>query len=59
MAAEPAQIRWLAELIDLDLPDEDLEYLSQALLDHAALVQPLAESVEGFSTGYSDDSPQW
>jgi hypothetical protein len=59
LVIEPAQIRMLAGLVDLDLPDEDLEYLGRALPEHAQLVQPLARRIQDLGTGFIDDIAQW
>ena len=59
MTAQSAHIRWLADLIGLDPPEDDLEYLAEALQGHAQLMQPLASYGCGYDAGYPDDDTHW
>lgn len=52
-------VRWLADLIGLDPPDGDLEYLAEALEGHAQLMLPLLRREQGDTAEYPDDDDQW
>lgn len=54
-----ARIRWLAGLVGLDPPPEDLDYLASGLEDHARMMQPLARYGNGHDAEYPDDDPHW
>jgi hypothetical protein len=54
-----SHVRWLASLIGLNPPDEDLEHLATALEEHAHLMLPLLRREQGETSEYPDNDDQW
>jgi hypothetical protein len=59
MPTGTGHVRWLAELIGLNLPDGDLEHLAAALEEHAQLMLPLLRDEQGETVEYADDDDKW
>ena len=59
MPTQVAHVRWMAHLVGIDPPDEDLEHLAAALDEHAQMMTPLVLRDDEEIAEYPDDDVRW